>query len=123
MIRFQTRNRLQLAGFHRKGSAIKLFELAALPCGQAGEHEAGNFSGCFREIHRDVLPRTVCNAIFLCSLVRYGGNAGWHLRYAASRGPMRLRTNLRSAPVGGGRHGPPLTRLRSGAALPAGARY
>ena len=30
---------------------------------------------------------------------------------------MRPRTNLRSAPVGGGRHGPPLTRLRSGAAL------
>ncbi|RGW69579.1 DUF2958 domain-containing protein [Collinsella sp. AF11-11] len=32
-------------------------------------------------------------------------------------GPMRPRTNLRSAPVGGGRHGPPLTRLHSGAAL------
>lgn len=47
----------------------------------------------------------------------HGSVAGWHLRYAASRGPMRPRTNLRSAPVGGGRHGPPLTRLRSGAAL------
>ena len=42
---------------------------------------------------------------------------GWPLRCAASRGPTRPRTNLRCAPIGGGRRGPPLTPLRSGAAL------
>ena len=30
MIRFQTRRRLRLAGFHRKGSAIKLFRAAGV---------------------------------------------------------------------------------------------
>ena len=45
----------------------------------------------------------------------HGSVAGWHLRYAASRGPMRPRTNLRS-----GRWRPSwrtLTGLRSGMAL------
>ena len=43
--------------------------------------------------------------------------AGWRLRYDASRGLTRPRTNLRFASIGGGRYGPPLTLLRSDAAL------
>lgn len=43
--------------------------------------------------------------------------AGWRLRCEASRGPTESRTNLRSAPIGADCRGPPLTPLRSGAAL------
>lgn len=70
----------QLTGFHRKGSAIKPFELAVLLRGQVGEHEAGNFSSRFREIHGGVLPCAVGGAISLCLPVRYGRDAGWHFR-------------------------------------------